>query len=182
MKINLLSLQGPLALEPKVHQDDRGYFLEIYHEKRYRDAGIVEAFVQENHSHSLKNVLRGMHFQIKRPQAQIVTVLKGEIFDVLVDLRPFSKTYGKWTGVQLKEKGLSQLYMPAGFAHGYYTMSETADLHYKVSELYNPGDEGGLLWNDENIGINWPQGEKIISKRDLEYPSFKEINETRSKK
>jgi dTDP-4-dehydrorhamnose 3,5-epimerase len=149
--------------------------METFEASRYHDFGIRENFVQENHSRSEKNVLRGLHFTKKEPQAQIVTVMSGRIFDVVVDIRRDSPSFGKWFGVELGENGPSQLYMPHGFAHGFCVLSDRADLHYKVSQRYNPEDEGGLLWNDESVGISWPVSDPVLSPRDQQHLKLGEI-------
>ena len=180
MKIGSAGIAGLFLVEPVSFGDARGFLLESYQRRRYRDAGIDYDFVQDNHSRSAKGVLRGMHFQVKRPQAQIVTVLRGRIFDVAVDLRPQSATFGRWFGAELSdESGPRQLCMAPGFAHGYYVLSEFADLHYKVSRFYDPEDEGGLLWNDEDIGVAWPEGLRLISPRDANYPRLREVSQDR---
>ena len=146
MEIIKTPLEGFLIIEPDVYEDDRGFFLEIYREERYNQAGITDKFVQENHSHSVKGVLRGMHFQIQKPQAQIVTVIQGKIFDAVVDVRKKSRTFGKWHGVILDANTQQrQVYMSPGFAHGFCVLSDSADLHYKASGKYDPDDEGGLF-------------------------------------
>jgi dTDP-4-dehydrorhamnose 3,5-epimerase len=173
MKVIQTPLEGFLVIEPDIYKDDRGFFLETYQEERYHQAGITDNFVQDNHSRSVKGVLRGMHFQIKKPQAQIVTVMQGEIFDVVVDIRKRSKTFGKWYGVRLNAHSQQrQVYMPPGFAHGFLVLSDFADLHYKVSGEYDPTDEGGLIWNDIGVGISWPIENPIISLRDKQFPSI----------
>ncbi len=167
MRVNKTPLDGFMLIEPDCFSDERGFFSEIYQEERYISVGITDKFVQSNHSRSVKGVLRGMHYQIKNPQAQIVTILRGKIFDVVVDLRNNSKTFGKWHGVELgDESPKRQVYMAPGFAHGFYVLSDYADLHYKVSELYDPDDEGGLRWNDGSVGIKWPVTTPIISSKD----------------
>jgi dTDP-4-dehydrorhamnose 3,5-epimerase len=176
MQIKQTDLAGLLLIEPSCFQDDRGFFLESFHAERYRESGIADAFVQDNHSRSRQGVLRGLHFQVKRPQAQIVTVMRGRIFDVAVDLRPDSTTFGRWYGVELSDEGPRQLYMAAGFAHGFCVLSEMADLHYRVSQYYDPADEGGLLWNDPDIGINWPVAAPLVSSRDAAYPRLRKLN------
>ena len=168
-------LEGLLIIEPKCHKDDRGFFMESYHEDRYRESGINEKFVQGNHSRSKKNNLRGMHFQVKHPQAQIVTVMRGCIFDVCVDLRQNSPTFGEWFGAELNDDGPRQIYMAAGFAHGFCVLSDVVDLHYKVDQFYNPADEGGLLWNDPYINIHWPVNDPLVSIRDNGFPLFKDL-------
>jgi len=171
MDIRPTGFEGLLLIEPRRFADERGFFLESYQRRRYAEAGIAADFVQDNHSRSLRGALRGMHFQVKRPQAQIVTVLHGRIFDVAVDLRPKSPTFGKWFGAELSaDEGPPQLYMAPGFAHGFYVLSVVADLHYKVSRTYDHGDEGGLVWNDPDVGIRWPLEPTSISPRDGAYP------------
>ena len=177
MKIIKTSLDGFLVIEPDVYKDGRGFFLETYQEERYHQAGITDNFVQDNHSRSVKGVLRGMHFQIKKPQAQIVTVMQGEIFDAVVDIRKESKTFGKWYGVRLNAHSQQrQVYMPPGFAHGFCVLSDFADLHYKVSGQYNSNDEGGLNWSDSKVGIVWPDSNFHIKQRDKNFPFLEEID------
>lgn len=176
MRIEQTGLEGLLVIEPKCFGDERGFFLENYHRPRYRDAGITEEFVQDNHSRSVGGVLRGMHFQVQRPQAQIVTVMHGRIFDVAVDLRQNSKTFKQWFGVELSDRGPRQIYMAPGFAHGFCVLSDVADLHYKVSRIYDHGDEGGLHWNDPDIGIRWPNQNPIVSARDAAFPIIAKID------
>jgi len=177
MKVIQTPLEGFLVIEPDVYKDDRGFFLETYQEERYHQAGITDKFVQDNHSRSVKGVLRGMHFQIKKPQAQIVTVMQGEIFDVVVDIRKGSKTFGKWYGVRLNAHSQQrQVYMPPGFAHGFCVLSDFADLHYKVSGQYNSNDEGGLNWSDSKVGIVWPSSTFYIKQRDKNFPFLEEID------
>ncbi|WP_397411225.1 dTDP-4-dehydrorhamnose 3,5-epimerase [Polaromonas sp.] len=177
MKVVTTSLAGLLVIEPKCFADERGFFMETYQERKYRAAGIVENFVQDNHSRSAKGILRGMHFTKTRPQAQIVTVMHGRVFDAAVDLRKTSATFGQWFGVELGDEGPRQVYMPPGFAHGFYVLSEWADLHYKVSEYYDADDEGGLLWSDPEIAIPWPAGVRELSARDARYPLLKDLHE-----
>jgi len=175
MRIKHTSLAGLLLIEQRSYRDERGFFLETFQAERYRDHGITEAFVQDNHSRSRQGVLRGLHFQVRRPQAQIVTVMRGQIFDVAVDLRPDSTTFGRWHGEELNEDGPRQIYMAPGFAHGFCVLSDFADLHYKVSEIYDAGDEAGLLWNDPDLAIHWPLREPIVSARDRAYPRLREL-------
>jgi dTDP-4-dehydrorhamnose 3,5-epimerase len=176
MDIKETSLSGLLLIEPRCFRDDRGFFLESFQAERYRDKGIRDVFVQDNHSRSRQGVLRGLHFQIKRPQAQIVTVIRGRIFDAAVDLRPGSPTFGRWYSVELNDEGPRQLYMAPGFAHGFCVLSDFADLHYKVSRLYDHKDEGGLIWNDGHVGIRWPIDAPVISERDSSYPLLSELD------
>jgi len=175
MRVERTDLCGLLLIEPQRYRDERGFFLESFQAERYRDNGITETFVQDNHSRSRQGVLRGLHFQVKCPQAQIVTVIRGRIFDVAVDLRLDSVTFGHWYGVELSDEGPRQLYMAPGFAHGFCVLSEFADLHYKVSRLYDHADEGGLIWNDRDIGIHWPIGNPIVSGRDSAYPNLRQL-------
>jgi dTDP-4-dehydrorhamnose 3,5-epimerase len=177
MKVNKTPLEGFLIIEPDSFQDERGFFLETYQEQRYKEVGITDQFVQDNQSRSKKGVLRGMHFQVKRPQAQIVTVMRGSIFDVCVDVRKESRTFGHWYGVELSDTGVSQIYMSQGFAHGFCVLSDWVDLHYKVSHPYNPSDEGGVLWNDPDIDIKWPlpESQLNVSERDRNYQLLSEI-------
>ncbi len=149
-------IQGLTLIEPKVHGDERGYFMESYNYRDFAEAGIDCTFVQDNQSSSKKGVLRGLHYQIEHPQAKLVRVIRGEVFDVAVDLREGSATFGKWFGVRLSEENKKQFFVPAGFAHGYLVLSDYAEFCYKVTDFYHPGDEGGLLWNDPEIGIDWP--------------------------
>lgn len=175
MKVKRTPLEGFLLIEPDCFQDERGFFLETYQEKRYKEAGITDQFVQDNQSRSKKGVLRGMHFQVKRPQAQIVTVMRGRVFDVGVDLRPNSETFGQWHGFELADTGQRQVYMAPGIAHGFYVLSDWADLHYKVSRFYDVDDEGGLLWNDPEINIRWPAVAPHIHHRDAVYPALSQL-------
>lgn len=175
MDVIKTSFDKVIVIEPKFFCDERGFFLESYQRSNYIKLGIDDNFVQDNHSRSVKDVLRGLHYQIQRPQAQIVTVMRGRIFDVTVDLRSGSATFGKWFGVELSDDGPRQIYMPPGFAHGFCVLSDWADLHYKVSRFYDPKDEGGLLWDDADIGIKWPIDKPNISSRDASYPKLKKL-------
>lgn len=150
-------IEGLYIIEPTVHGDSRGYFMETYNEKDMQAAGLNMKFVQDNQSMSTKGVLRGLHFQKEYPQGKLVRVIKGEVFDVAVDLRKNSKTYGKWYGVILSEENKKQFYISEGFAHGFLVLSDVAEFCYKVTDFYHPGDEGGLAWNDPEIGIEWPR-------------------------
>jgi dTDP-4-dehydrorhamnose 3,5-epimerase len=179
MDVRETGLRGLLLIEPRCFGDERGFFLESYQAKRYAEVGIREQFVQDNQSRSTRGVLRGLHFQVLRPQAQMVTVLRGRIFDVGVDLRPESPTFRQWFGVELSDTGPRQFYMAPGFAHGYCVLSEVADLHYKVSRYYDPGDEGGVRWNDPDIGIRWPTVAAQLSPRDSAYPLLKNLGRDR---
>ena len=177
MRVNKTPLSGLLVIEPDCYQDDRGFFLETFHTARYRDAGILDTFVQGNQSRSNGSVLRGLHYQIKRPQSQVVTVIRGAIFDVAVDLRKESPTFGQWYGAELSDSGPRQIYMAPGFAHGFCVLSDCADLHYQVSCLYDPDDEGGINWQDPDIGIRWPIALPNVNKRDSAFPMLREVSD-----
>jgi dTDP-4-dehydrorhamnose 3,5-epimerase len=178
IKAKKTPLEGFLILELETFKDDRGFFLETFQEKRYKEAGIKDKFVQDNQSRSSKGVLRGIHFQVKRPQAQIVTVMRGSIFDVGVDLRQNSSTFGQWHGVELSDIGQRQVYMAPGIAHGFCVLSDLADLHYKVSRFYDPDDECGMLWNDSEVNIDWPSINPLIHQRDATYQSLSQLIES----
>jgi len=169
MKIITTSIEGILVIEPKTFKDKRGFFMETYHRNRYIESGINTTFVQDNLSCSLKNTVRGLHFQIKHPQAKLIQVISGEIFDVAVDLRPGSTTFGKWTGIYLSDENRHQVFIPEGFAHGFCVLSESALFYYKCSDIYAPDDEGGIIWSDPDIGIEWPVENPIISEKDNRY-------------
>ncbi len=153
---NVGGIGGLCVIQPTVHGDSRGYFMETYNQNDMREAGLNMVFVQDNQSMSVKGVLRGLHFQKQYPQGKLVRVIKGSVFDVAVDLRPGSTTYGKWYGVELTEENKKQFYIPEGFAHGFLVLSDVAEFCYKCTDFYHPGDEGGLAWNDPAIGIAWP--------------------------
>ena len=175
IKVKKTSLEGFLIVELETFKDDRGFFLETFHEKNYKEVGITDKFVQDNQSRSSKGVLRGMHFQVKRPQAQIVTVMRGCIFDVGVDLRQDSSTFGQWYGVELSDVGQRQVYMAPGIAHGFCVLSDLADLHYKVSRFYDSDDECGMVWNDSEVSIDWPLMTPLIHQRDATYQSLSQL-------
>lgn len=153
---NAGGIAGLCVITPTVHGDERGYFMETYNKKDMEAAGLTMEFVQDNQSCSVKGVLRGLHFQKQYPQGKLVRVIKGAVFDVAVDLRSGSKTYGKWFGIELTEENKKQFYIPEGFAHGFLVLSDIAEFCYKCTDFYHPGDEGGLAWNDPQIGITWP--------------------------
>ena len=157
IKVTKCPIEGLYIIEPAVHGDSRGYFMETYNQNDMHEAGLDMVFVQDNQSMSVKGVLRGLHFQKQYPQGKLVRVIKGRVFDVAVDLRSESETYGKWYGVELTEENKKQFYISEGFAHGFLVLSETAEFCYKVTDFYHPGDEGGLAWNDPQIGIDWPE-------------------------
>lgn len=150
-------IEGLYVIEPKVHGDSRGYFMETYNQNDMKEAGLDMVFVQDNQSMSVKGVLRGLHYQINYPQGKLVRVVKGRVFDVAVDLRPGSATYGQWHGVELSEENKKQYYISPGFAHGFLVLSDTAEFCYKCTDFYHANDEGGLAWNDPAIGIQWPE-------------------------
>lgn len=176
------SIEGVTIVDVKSYGDDRGYFMETYKQPDFVAGGIDVDFVQDNQSSSTKGVLRGLHFQINHPQSKLVRVVSGEVFDVAVDLRPGSATYGKWEGVVLSAENKRQFFIPRGFAHGFLVLSDTAEFCYKCDDIYHPNDEGGLMWNDPEIGIIWPalQGDEIfdetkiiLSDKDKLHPAFK---------
>lgn len=157
IKVTKCPIEGLYIIEPAVHGDNRGYFMETYNRRDMEEAGLNLNFVQDNQSMSVKGVLRGLHFQKQFPQGKLVRAIKGRVFDVAVDLRTGSSTYGKWYGVELTEENKKQFYISEGFAHGFLVLSETAEFCYKCTDFYHPGDEGGLAWNDPAIGIQWPE-------------------------
>ena len=166
-KFNKTDIEGVYVIEPKVFGENRGYFMETYNKSDFDKAGLEYNFVQDNQSKSKRGVLRGLHFQTKHLQAKLVRVVSGEVFDVAVDLRKGSKTYGKWTGVILSEENKKMFMIPRGFAHGFVVLSDTAEFTYKCDEFYHPEDEGGIMWNDPEINIKWPfEGEVILSEKD----------------
>lgn len=172
---NKTEIEGVYIIEPKVFGDNRGYFMETYNEQEFKKNGLDYNFVQDNQSKSKKGVLRGLHFQKTHPQAKLVRVLEGEVFDVAVDLRKDSKTYGKWVGVILSEENKKQFMIPRGFAHGFVVLSDTAIFAYKCDDFYHPEDEGGIMWNDPDINIVWSyKGELLLSEKDKVHPLLKD--------
>ena len=172
IKVTRCEIEGLCVIEPTVHRDERGYFVETYNENDMKAEGLTMHFVQDNQSMFQKGVLRGLHFQKQFPQGKLVRALRGSVFDVAVDLRKGSATYGKWFGVVLSEENMKQFYIPEGFAHGFYVMSDTAIFAYKCTDFYHPGDEGGLLYSDPEIGIDWPidpDAPLIISEKDRKW-------------
>jgi len=157
IKVTKTPIEGLYVIEPTVYGDDRGYFVETYNQQDMKDAGLDMEFVQDNQSKSKKGVLRGLHFQKEYPQGKLVRVTKGRVFDVAVDLREGSETHGQWYGIELSDENFKQFYISEGFAHGFLVLSEEAVFQYKVTDFYHPGDEGGLAWNDPEIGIEWPE-------------------------
>lgn len=170
------SLEGVYIIEPTVFGDDRGYFMETYHAEEFKAAGLDLNFVQDNQSKSKKGVLRGLHFQYNQPQGKLVRAIKGEVFDVAVDLRKDSETYGKWEGVILSEENKKQFYVPEGFAHGFLVLSSEAEFTYKCTDFYDGDDEGGIIWNDPDISIDWPLDgiEVSLSEKDKIWKTLKE--------
>ena len=179
MNVIETKLPGVLILEPDVFGDERGFFLETWNAKRYSDAGIPGPFVQDNASFSRKGTLRGLHFQYPQSQGKLVQILSGEVVDVAVDIRVGSPTFGQWVGEVLSETNHRQLYIPAGFAHGYCVTSETALFSYKCTDFYNPAAEGCVNWNDPDLAIDWPVAEPILSLKDADCPRLKDIPEDR---
>lgn len=157
-------------IKPRVFPDERGFFQQLHHERQYREAGIAARFVQDNWSRSAKGILRGLHYQLVHAQSKLVTVIRGEIFDVVVDIRRGSPTFGRWVGEILSDKNHHQLFIPKGFAHGFCVLSEEADLLYKCDDFYTPGDEYGVLWDDPDIGIEWPAADFCLSEKDKILP------------
>lgn len=167
------NIDGLYVIEPKIFRDQRGYFVETFNERDMEEQGLCFRFVQDNQSMSVRGVLRGLHYQKEYPQAKLVRVVRGKVFDVAVDIRPNSKTYGKWYGVELTADNFKQYLIPEGFAHGFLVLSETAEFAYKCTDYYHPGDEAGIAWNDPNIGIEWPLEETVelnLSDKDLKWP------------
>ena len=170
IKVTRNEIEGLAVIEPAVYRDDRGYFVETYNENDMKAEGLDLRFVQDNQSMSRKGVLRGLHFQKQYPQGKLVRVLQGRVFDVAVDLRASSPTFGKWFGVELSDENMKQFYIPEGFAHGFYVLSDVAVFAYKCTDFYHPGDEGGMKWDDPEIGIEWPlDGEPLLSEKDRKW-------------
>ncbi len=178
MNVIKTSLEGCFIIEPKVFGDDRGFFLETYQKARYEELGISLPFVQDNHSRSSKGVLRGLHFQLTKPQGKLVRVVTGEVLDVAVDLRANSSTFGQWESVILSEDNKRQFWVPPGFAHGFVVLSDMADFEYKCTDYYDPSDEGSILWSDPDIAIEWPSNmDFILSDKDRLAGSFQEFKD-----
>ena len=167
-------IDGVVLIEPVVHGDHRGFFMETYRRDRFADLGIACDFVQDNHSRSSRGVLRGLHYQLGRPQAKLVRATRGRVFDVVVDVRRGSPTFSRWVGAELSESNRRMLFAPAGFAHGFLVLSEIAEFQYKCSDVYAPDEERGLRWDDRDLAIDWPLGddEPVLSERDLLWPSL----------
>jgi dTDP-4-dehydrorhamnose 3,5-epimerase len=175
MKVIETALPGVLIIEPTVFGDARGFFLETFQLERYREAGIALPFVQDNHSRSPRGVLRGLHFQRTRPQGKLVSVSRGAVYDVAVDIDPASPTCGRFVGVELSDDNHHQLWIPPGYAHGFCVLSEIADFQYKCTEFYFPEDEDGLIWNDPDVGIPWPIAAPLLSAKDRGNPTLREL-------
>ncbi|MDB6982164.1 dTDP-4-dehydrorhamnose 3,5-epimerase [Escherichia coli] len=183
MNVIQTPLKDCVIIEPKVFGDSRGFFLEAWHKEKYENAGIKGNFVQDNRSRSSRNVLRGLHFQKTKPQGKLVSVISGEVYDVAVDLRHDSETFGQYVSVLLEEhshigKKNNQLYVPPGFAHGFCVLSEYADFHYKCTDFYDPKDEGGIIWNDPDIAIDWPVTEPLLSEKDIKLITLAEYKKS----
>jgi dTDP-4-dehydrorhamnose 3,5-epimerase len=174
MKVTPAPLSGVLVIEPRVFKDDRGYFAETYHLERYREAGITLPFVQDNTSHSVRGTLRGMHFQEPRAQGKLVSCTRGVIWDAVVDIRKGSPTFGKWFGVELDAQTARQIWVPPGFAHGFCVLSDEADVSYKCTDLYTPAAERSIVWNDPDVGIDWPVRSPLLSPKDAAAPRLKD--------
>lgn len=176
MKIKETSLPGVFLIETDVYKDSRGFFMETWNEKRYKELGLDVNFIQDNLSYSSRGVLRGLHYQHPNPQGKLVYVVQGEIFDVAVDIRVGSPNFGKWVGIILSSENKKQLYIPEGFAHGFCVLSETALFAYKCTDFYNPQTEGGIIWNDSDINIEWPIISPELSQKDKSYGLLREIS------
>ena len=178
-KFEKTNIEGLFVIEPTIYGDSRGHFMETYNEKEFNEAGITAKFVQDNESRSKRGVLRGLHFQKKHPQGKLVRVLEGEVLDVAVDLRDGSKTFGKWYGVVLSAEKHNQFYIPEGFAHGFYVLSDAATFCYKCTNFYDPTDEGGIIWNDPDINIDWgikAEDDVLLSDKDKNHPTLKNMD------
>ena len=175
MRVSKTGLDGVLIIEPEVFRDSRGIFYESYSGKKYEEHGIPNHFVQDNHSVSTQGTVRGLHYQVSPGQAKLVRVTRGEVFDVVVDIRKNSPTHGKWWGTRLSETNYLQLYIPVGFAHGFCVLSESAELLYKCSDYYSPENERGIIWDDPDLAIDWPTEQPILSEKDQTHPRFRDI-------
>lgn len=177
MKFTKLEIPDVILVEPDVHGDARGYFTETFHAQKYAEGGISCGFVQDNFSYSQRGILRGLHFQLRRPQAKLVYVVSGEVFDVAVDLRRGSPTFGRWCGRVLSGENHLQMFIPEGFAHGFCVLSESASFLYKCSEVYDPTDDRGIAWNDPDVGVKWPISEPLLSGKDQRQPRLRDVAE-----
>jgi dTDP-4-dehydrorhamnose 3,5-epimerase len=176
MNVLDISITGLIIIEPSIFRDKRGYFVETYHQKKYsEEMSIHKKFVQDNLSHSVQGTLRGLHYQLPHSQAKLINVVRGSIYDVVVDIRRESPTFGQWLGIQLSEEDMRQLYVPEGIAHGFCVLSEIADVIYRCSDFYYPENEGGVFWNDPDLGIEWPVENPILSEKDRQLPHLKDI-------
>jgi len=172
VRVEQTSIPGVLIIEPDVHRDGRGYFVETYRADKYLQAGIADAFVQDNQSRSAGGILRGLHLQLKQPQGKLIRVIEGEIYDIAVDVRRGSATFGQWVAVTLSGENFRQCYIPPGFAHGFYVVSAVADVEYKCTDVYDPTGELGIAWNDPALAIPWPNPAPILSARDQNHPTL----------
>lgn len=179
MKVIETKIPGVLIIEPNVFKDDRGFFMETWQQQRYADVGINADFMQENLSFSSRGVVRGLHYQHPHAQGKLVSVIHGDVFDVAVDIRRDSATFGQWVGVSLSGDNHRQFWVPPGFAHGFCVLSETAYFTYKCTDIYTPQAEGGIAWNDPDIGIEWPVRAALLSDKDRQYPRLRDIDVTR---
>ncbi|HVR74242.1 MAG TPA: dTDP-4-dehydrorhamnose 3,5-epimerase [Planctomycetota bacterium] len=177
MKFSPTELEGAVIIEPEVHRDARGFFLETYHARKYEQGGLPAVFVQDNHTRSARGTLRGMHAQRHRPQGKLVRVIEGEIFDVAADLRKGSPTFGRWISVVLSAENFKQLYVPPGFVHGFAVTSEAAEVEYKCTDFYDPSDELGVIWNDPDLAIRWPFDDPVLSRKDQSNPRLADVLE-----
>jgi dTDP-4-dehydrorhamnose 3,5-epimerase len=175
LRFEQTGLPGVIVVQPDVHRDGRGFFLETYHAEKYLAGGIAGPFLQDNHSASAGGTVRGLHLQLGRPQGKLVRAIQGEIFDVAVDVRVGSPTFGRWVGVTISADDFRQCYIPPGFAHGFCVLSRTAQVEYKCTDLYDPGSEIGLAWDDPAFGISWPVREPLLSKRDQQHPRLEKL-------
>ncbi len=177
MRVVPTAVPGVLIVEPEIHRDGRGFFLETYHADRYREHGIAGSFVQDNHSRSVAGTLRGLHLQLRRPQGKLIRVIEGEIFDVAVDVRRGSPTFGRWVGVTLTAENFKQVYVPPGFAHGFAVVSPSAQVEYKCTDRYDPASEIGIAWNDPALAIAWPVADPVLSARDGCHPRLADVTD-----
>lgn len=177
MRAVATDLPGVVIIEPDVYRDERGFFLETYQAEKYRALGIHEAFVQDNHSQSVRGTLRGLHVQVGRPQAKLIRVLRGRVFDVAVDVRRGSPSFGRWTAITLEAGDFRQCFIPRGFAHGFVVLSDVADLEYKCSDVYDPASELGIAWNDPDLAIAWPLDSPLLSGKDRANPTLRQLGD-----
>ncbi|TES97804.1 dTDP-4-dehydrorhamnose 3,5-epimerase [Patescibacteria group bacterium] len=175
-KFKKTDLEDVYVIEPEVFGDQRGFFMETYNKEEFKKHGVNVDFVQDNHSKSKKGVLRGLHFQEKYPQGKLVRVIKGKVYDVAVDLRKSSKTFGKWFGIELSAENKKMFWVPGGFAHGFVTLEDDTEFVYKCDQFYHPEDEGGLIWNDPGLKIDWPIENPTLSEKDQDFPTLKKLN------